>query len=260
MNRREFIGIGLATSAAAFIINEKTDAKEDKMEYYELRKYILRKGSMPKRMDDYFQKAFIPAAHRIGVGPVGVFTVSIGMEMPTYYVLLVHKSADSIVAINAKIAADAQHAADGSDFLNAVATDPAYARIESSLMSAFSGMPAMEAPDTSKPRIFELRTYESHNEKANRKKIEMFNMGEIAIFRRTGLKPVFFGQTVVGQKMPNLTYMLTFDDQAAHDKNWGQFVSDPEWKKLSSTPGFADAEILTNISNIFLKPTVYSEI
>jgi hypothetical protein len=116
------------------------------------------------------------------------------------------------------------------------------------------------AATENKPRIFELRTYESHSKKANKKKIEMFSNSEIAIFRRTGLQPVFFGETLVGAKLPNLTYLLVFENLAAHDKNWGTFASDPEWKKLSSTPGYTDPEIVTNISNIFLRPTSYSQI
>jgi len=136
-------------------------------------------------------------------------------------------------------------------------------RVETSLMVAFEGIPKLEVPAAAKgnqPRIFELRTYESHSKKANKKKIEMFNNGEIAIFRRTGLQPVFFGETLIGAKMPNLTYMLIFENMAAREKNWGAFVSDPEWKKLSTTPGYTDAEIVSNISNIFLRPTAYSQI
>src|SRR5437016_6860863 len=105
-------------------------------------------------------------------------------------------------------------------------------------------MPELEVPAAAKanqPRIFELRTYESHSKKANKKKIEMFNNGEIAIFRRTGLAPVFFGETLIGSKLPNLTYMLTFENMAAHDQNWGVFGSDPEGRKLSSTPRYTDA-------------------
>jgi len=37
----------------------------------------------------------------------------------------------------------------------------------------------------------------------------------IAIFRRAGLQPVFFGETLIGAKMPNLTYMLVFENMAA---------------------------------------------
>jgi hypothetical protein len=49
----------------------------------------------------------------------------------------------------------------------------------------------------------------------------MFNEGgEIAIFRRTGLAPVFFGEALVGSKIPNLTYMLGFDDMEALEKGW----------------------------------------
>jgi hypothetical protein len=111
-----------------------------------------------------------------------------------------------------------------------------------------------------KSRLFELRTYESHSKKANQKKIEMFNEGELAIFRRAGLAPVFFGETLIGPKQPNLIYLLAFDDMAAHDKCWAAFGGDPEWKKLSSTPGYTDAEIVTNISNVFLKPMACSQI
>ena len=54
--------------------------------------------------------------------------------------------------------------------------------------------------------------------------------------------------------------MLVYDDMAAHDKNWGVFVADPEWKKLSTTPGYTDGEIVSNISNVFLRPTAYSQV
>jgi hypothetical protein len=54
--------------------------------------------------------------------------------------------------------------------------------------------------------------------------------------------------------------MLAFDSMAAHDKNWGVFGGDPDWKKLSSTPGYTDAEIVSNISNAFLRPAAYSQI
>jgi hypothetical protein len=47
---------------------------------------------------------------------------------------------------------------------------------------------------------------------------------------------------------------------AAHDKQWAAFGSDPEWRKLSTTPGYTDPEIVFNITNLFLRPTAYSQI
>ena len=108
-------------------------------------------------------------------------------------------------------------------------------------------------------RIYELRIYESHNYKAAQKKIEMFNEGgEIEIFKKTGLNPVFFGETLVGPLMPNLTYMLVFDDMADRDKNWKVFADSPEWKELSSDPQYKDT--VSNISDIILSPASCSQI
>jgi hypothetical protein len=268
MERRKFLTSSLAASLAAGVkesnfatAQEKSDKSQP--EYYELRLYHLRRGPKTKLFDDFYREAAIPAMNRNGISPVGVFSVMFGPDNPTMYVLLPHKTIESFVTANDRVRSDADYQKAGAAFINAAASDPSYIRVESSMLVAFEGMPKLEVPSMTagnKPRIFELRTYESHSKKSNKKKIEMFNKGEIAIFRRTGLKPVFFGETMIGTKLPNLTYMLAFDDMQARDKNWAAFGADPEWKKLSATPGFADAEIVSNISNVILRPTSYSQI
>jgi hypothetical protein len=268
MKRREFIKTSAVAAGAgtmASVLNatgaEKTEAAN--REFYELRLYHLRRGPKQKLFDDFYRDAAIPAMNRANIGPVGVFSVMFGADSPTMYVLIPHKSPESFAEANDRVRSDPSYLKAGAEFINVPATDPAYVRVESSLMRSIEGVPKIEVPAAAKgnqPRIFELRAYESHSKQANKKKIEMFNVGELAIFRRAGLAPVFFGETMVGGKMPNLTYMLAFENMAAHDKNWGLFGSDPEWKKLSSTPGYTDAEIVCNISNIFLRPTAYSQI
>jgi hypothetical protein len=194
---------------------------------------------------------------------VGVFNVMTGPDSPTVYALIRYSSLEQLATLGGQLQADAEYQRAGAEFINCPATDPAYVRVESSLMVAFGGMPKLEVPAGAagnQPRIFELRTYESHSKKANRKKIEMFDVGEIAIFRRAGLQPVFFGETLIGAKLPNLTYMLVYENMAARDRAWGAFGADPEWKKLSTTPGFTDPEIVSNISNVLLRPAPYSQI
>ena len=85
-------------------------------------------------------------------------------------------------------------------------------------------------------------------------------LGELEIFRRAGLTPVFYGRTLVGRRLPNFVYMLTFADQDARQKAWGTFVADPEWTKLKNTPGYSDPEILSNLSSLTLRPTSYSQV
>jgi len=265
MKRRDFVKSSLAVGALAAtgsaIAQATATQPANPRELYELRLYHLRQGPMLKRFDDFYRDVAVPAWNRAGVSAVGVFDVMIGPDQPTKHVLLPFKSWEALAAAREKFEADAEVLK--SEFANVPPTDPAYVRKESSLLLAFTGIPKLEIPPQvaeKKSRIFELRTYEAHSRKANRKKVEMFNVGEIEIFRRCGLRPVFFGEGLVGAKLPNLTYLLVFDDMAARDKHWATFGPDPEWKKLSTTPGYTNAEILTNITSVFLRPTGYSQV
>jgi|ERR1043166_4163543 hypothetical protein len=267
MKRRAFLKSSATLAAVASLPRVTSSAAgpspENVREFYELRLYHLRRGPMQKRFDDFYREAALPAMNRAGIGPIGVFSVMYGPDNPTMYVLMPHKNLASFATALDRVRSDAEYQKAGADFINAPPSDPSYVRVESSLLTAFPAVPRLEVPPAAaakKQRIFELRTYESHSKKANKKKIQMFNDGEISIFRRTGLTPVFFGETMIGPKLPNLTYMLVFENMAEREKNWAAFASDPEWKKLSSTPGFTDPEIVTNISNTFLRPTAYSQI
>jgi len=195
------------------------------------------------------------------VGPVGFFSPVIGERSPYILSLATYPSFASIETIHAAFAAD-QEFSKGWDAYNNI-SDPAYVRMESTLLRAFDGMPALEVPPTTPQRaarIFELRTYESVNEKASRRKIKMFEDGEIAVFRRLSMAPVFFGQSIIGRNLPSLTYMLSFDDLAARDRLWRAFGADPEWQKLRVQPGLSDAEIVSNITNTILRPLPFSPI
>ena len=91
------------------------------------------------------------------------------------------------------------------------------------------------------------------------KKIQMFNEGgEIAIFRRVGMRPVFFGQTLIGSKLPNLTYMLEFDNEQTMTTAWNGFRGDADWKKLSGDETYTDT--VSNITNLVLRPVEGSAI
>jgi hypothetical protein len=160
-----------------------------------------------------------------------------------------------------KLVADAEYRKAREEFTSG--RELAYMRMESSLLRGFDSMPGIEVPPGGPdrpPRVFELRVYESNNMSSLARKIKMFDDAEIDLFRRCGLLPVFFGDTIAGPNMPNLTYLIAFDDMAARDKAWKTFVEHPEWKKLSSMPEYADAEIVSNISNSILRPLPFSPI
>ena len=257
MDRRAFLAAS-GVGAAALAASKASAQGADSSEYYELRKYHMRSGDASRPLESFLRTAAIPALNRVGVEPVGVFKAAYGDGSLSLYVLLTHPNIESVVTAGQQILDDNEYMDAGGEFLNMTLDDPGYVRYESSLMRAFAGMPKIEAPGGGS-RIFELRRYESHSEKAAKKKIEMFNEGgEIQIFRDTGLHPVFFGESLIGSNLPNLTYMLTFKDMAERDANWKTFVSSDAWKKLSGDAQYKDT--VSNIEDTILRPTGYSQV
>ena len=231
-------------------------------EYYEVRCYEVRNGRQAQRLQRFLQQAAIPAWNRAGLKPVGAFAALLGGEAPHVHVLLRYASLAAMLAVKAALGADRQYAAAGREFLETAPEDPGFIRIQSSLVRSTAAVPTIEAPRDAadRPRIFELRRYECPSEHALAKKLEMFANGEMAIFRRCGLQPIFFGETLVGPRLPSLVYMLTFDSLAALEQRWAAFRADPEWQRLWTTPGYTDAEIVSNTHAIVLRPLPGSQI
>jgi hypothetical protein len=228
-------------------------------EFYQLRKYALQTGPQLGLAQYYFEHALIPALNRMAMTPVGAFKLDIGPETPTYYLLIPATSVETLVMLDIRLTEDTEFVKASAAFWGAPAAAPAFVRVGSSLMSALAGWPKMVAPKGGK-RMFQLRTYESASYAGHVRKVQMFNEAEIGIFTRTGLTPVFFGDTLIGPGMPSLTYMLTFADVAELNAKWTVFVNDPAWKALSQRPQYADAEIVSNISNLYLSPLGCSQI
>lgn len=252
MKRRHFVA-----GAAAAPLAGSLQAQQAQPSVIEIRYYRMRNGAdaQRQRLTEMIAKHYLPAHTRAGGGPCGAFTVSVGVETPQLIIVAGFKSLADMEQVKARMQADAAFWKTAENFYSQPGLP--YVRSESQVLRAFGGFPSIEAPQTADgraPRLFELRTYESNTPFTLRKKIKMFEDGEIDIFRKHGLQPVFFGQTIVGRSMPNLTYMVCFDDLASREKNWRAFATSPEWKKLSATPGLSDAEVVSNISNTLLSP------
>jgi hypothetical protein len=259
LERRDFVTSAIAMAGAALSGGEARGQVPSTQEYYLLRKYSLRNGAQLTLTQNYFAQALIPALNNMSIKPVGAFKLDIGPDTPAYYLLIPSLSVETLVTLDKRLAENKEFSSAAAAFWSAPATATAFERVETSLFSAFSGWPKLTVPKSQK-RIFQLRTYESPSEAAHVRKVQMFNEAEIAIFVRTGLAPVFFGDTLVGHHMPSLTYMLTFEDVADLNKKWPVFGGDPEWKDLSHRPGNTDPEIVSNISNLYLSPLACSQI
>jgi len=268
LNRRDLLkASGLAAavlaagrSAGVALAAERSGRSRRQREprdVYELRRYTMEPGPKVKIMKDFLRDAAIPAMNRIRIKQVGVFEFLEGDD-PTIFVLAVHNSVWGFTSANSKILEDEEFLKKGAPVLKAPKSDPVYVEMQSRLLLAFKNMPILVAPKKG-PRIFELRTYQSHNTEMAKRKIHMFNEGgEIAIFKETGPAPVFYGETLVGDKMPNLTYMTTSKDMEEQDAGWERFRAAPKWIELKGMKKYEGT--VSKSTKEFLKPTSFSQI
>jgi len=260
MERRNFLAGTLAASALAAAPGgaQAQDNTSKQREYYQIRRYFMQSGSQTSVTEKYISEALIPALAGKG-GPVGAFRVEIGPQTPTFYVLIPLASPMAAASLELDLSQNETYLKAAEPFWSAPASAPAFVRVDSSLLIAFEGWPKVTSPEKGK-RIFQLRTYESPSHRDHVVKVQMFNSGEFEVFKNAGFHPVFFGDTLIGERMPSLTYMLSLGSTAELDAKWETFRNDPAWKKLSADQKYAFEPIVSNITNLILSPLAASQI
>lgn len=252
----------IQAAALLLVLTTILSFKTPEREFYEIRIYHLKNDAQVSRLDAFLKDAYLPALHRAGLKNIGVFKpIDLDTADRRVYLLVPFKTLSDLVSVQDALSKDKQYLSSGAEYIDTKHDNPAFARIESIILQAFSHNPKLQLPELKSARgerVYELRSYEGHSEKIFRNKVHMFNEGgEVALFKRLGFNAVFYGEVLAGSRMPNLMYMTTFENKASRDEHWKTFGADPEWKKLSSMP-----EYQNNVSKIdifFLRPTEYSD-
>jgi hypothetical protein len=252
-------GILIAALSLVGAPSRTSAAESGTPQYYELRVYVTQSQEQQKRVNDYWLNAAVPAYNRMGIQPIGVFSELEDSATNRVYVLIPCDSIEILASIPAKLGADRVYQNAAAEFLAAPKSNPAYDRIETSLLVAFDGMKRMAPPPPDrKPNVFELRTYLSPSEGKGLNKIQMFESGEIAVMKEVGLAPVFYGRKVIGPQMPCLVYMTSGENPDEHKKHWQAFSAAPVWKQLQNNPQYKDN--MCGMIRVLLKRTSASQI
>jgi hypothetical protein len=264
LERRDFLAGSLGVSALAMAgRGAEAQVAATGREYYELRQYHMQSGPQGKALNNYLNDALIPGLNRLGMSPVGAFNLEIGPETPTAYVLIAGASVEALVTADLKLADDPVFMKAAEPFWSAATAQPAFTRIDSTLMVAFEGRPKLKVPPvtaTKGKRLFQLRIYESATNADHVRKVEMFHKGEFDYFEKAGFWPVFYADAVIGPRLPKLVYLLSFPGLPEMTAYWAAFQSDPGWKKLSSDPRYASQPIVSSVTNLVLNPMGCSQI
>jgi len=258
MERRDFIQKSILTTAAVAgggVVSANVRGAQKNKEVYEFRVYHMRRNLSP--LNNYFSNALIPALNRMGSKNVGVFTELSKSEPAKVYVLIPYRSFEDYGKTILALKSDKAFADASAEYRGIPVDQAVYERYDSSLMLAFDGVPNVVIPEKNQ-RLFELRIYEGYGEDAVTRKVKMFNEGELDIFRRVKVNPVFYGENISGKGLPCLTYMSAYESMEARDAAWKDFIDHPDWKRMSKMPEYANT--VSKIHRIFLEPAAYSQI
>ena len=276
MFRRNFLKAAAALGAVSAVQTAKADLlipgakrpnrptpnpSEDQPSFILLETFAAQSIEKRDELLSAFDAKLIPERNKLGFDKVGVFYVDTelmkgdrGYDAAKFdsAVFVVQESASVDAILNLQ-----QRVADEFEQFN-VSDDLQYVDEEATLLQSVASQPRISVPYTNGERLLQLRTYNSPNYERNFKKAQMFESGELDVFKSCGMNPVFMGTAVFGAWVPNITYMLSFESDEARREGWGKFGQHPDWKKMSQDPQYA--RTATRIRNLFLRPSEGSQI
>jgi hypothetical protein len=253
----------LVVSVSTVYGQSRKKAGRQTQEYIELRVYHAADTQQVRIIENYLQASLLPRLENKGFNRIGVFT-AINNDTAgdkRVYVLIPFSALDQLDQLARLADESITDSARAGAYGRALYNHPPFLRFETIVLQAFEGMPRVQPPALTgsvSERVYELRSYESATEALHQNKVQMFNSGEVALFQRLGFNAVFYGRVLAGSRMPNLMYMTSFAGKASRDEHWKTFGSDPEWKALSSQPGYQHNVSRSDI--IFLRPAGFSRL
>jgi hypothetical protein len=253
MNRRTFIeSLG---AAGAWTASGAAATKPGRV--FLLEQFFLKNGTQPARIHEYLSKGGLPALERAVAGPKLVLEAVVAPHMPQVAVLMGFDSLAQYGGLREKLRADKELPAAFQAWERG--DEPPYEHYSTTLLEAAAYCPEVAAEAGRKtPRIFELRVYHSPTWRQLEALHERFAGPEIKIFHRSGVHPLLYTQTIIGQQMPNLTYLIPFENLAAREKAWAAFSADPEWAKVRKESIERHGQISSVIQMSLWRATAYS--
>ncbi len=231
IDRRSFVGVlgGVgALPATAFA----QAGGEKKTRLYLMETFYLKAGTQLPRLHQYLEKSALPALGKIHQGPKIVLEAQIAPHTPQVILVLGFQSVEEFWSVRGKLNQDKEL----EKAFETWQTGPEapFESQSNALLEATDYSPEVVPldPPPKAPRIFELRVYHAPSWPHLKFLHERFAGPETKIFARNGVHPIFYTSCVIGPNMPNLTYVIPFENLAAREKAWNAFGADPEWVKV----------------------------
>jgi hypothetical protein len=259
MERRSFVG--LLTGAGAALTGFAAPASDSKKaQFYAVETFYLKNGTQPARIHDHFSKVAIPAIREHHSGPVIALESLVAPHMPQVALIIGFHSLDEMWNLHTSLGKNKELGRKYEEWQTG--PEPPFESQSNVLLEAAGYSPELENDKEPRKtqRVFELRQYHSPTWAQLQALHERFAGPEIKIFHRVGVHPVFYTSTLIGPNLPNLTYLIPFENLDAREKAWNAFGADPEWIKVRKESIDKHGQISSIIQISLYKATPYSPV
>ncbi len=101
-------------------------------EFYEIRIYYFENKDQETLLDNYLQRALIPALHRLNIKKAGVFKpiANDTTAIKRIIVFIPFKQMEHFISMEEKLGKDQEYLTRGKEYINTVYSNPPYKRIE----------------------------------------------------------------------------------------------------------------------------------
>lgn len=131
-------------------------------------------------------------------------------------------------------------------------------KVESVFLAPTGYSPVVASSIASRPRVFELRTYTTPENKLAALDAR-FGGGETELFEKAGMRGFGYFHPLDADKgaANTLIYLLAHESREAAAKSWQSFRTDPAWVKMKADSE-TDGPLTSKVESMFLLPTDFS--
>lgn len=228
---------------------------------YEFRRYEVTPGRLPALMDRFASFTVPNWNEKYGFRLVGFWTADIGMPSSELIYVLGWESLEEREekfhtwhSAPERVAKWAETEAQGTlvqRVHNMLLQPTSFCQVE-------NGIAHGPSPDTRKPYIFELRTYEAMPGKL-RNVVDRFGGFTADCFARYGFRQVGYWTPVIGGHSHMLIYMLAWESHEERAAKFAAFRDDAERQRVfeESEKG---GQIVQRVNTAFMRPAAFSPI
>jgi hypothetical protein len=230
-------------------------ASAAKGKVYIVQNYLLKNGTQLARWHRFMEQSAVPELKTL---QAIYLEAVIAPHMPQAMTIMEFESLDQWRSVQRSLASSASYQ---QGFLEwETGAEPPYESYSERLLAATDFNPGLSSHGNGSARVFEYRMYHSPAYRQLQALNERFAGPEIAIFHRTGVKPILYTNALSGDALPNLTYLTPFENLNAREKAGAAFTTDPEWLKLRAESVEKYGQISSVMHISLWKPAAYSPV